>query len=95
MSSCKTINTGPSAFHKNPHGSDEVYCMENARRLPPTWLMGLTNAPFGLTGGFCAVVIPELLAAHGIPPGHVAAIAAAILSPGFWIFAISPCWTRG
>ncbi|WP_348264346.1 MFS transporter [Telmatobacter sp. DSM 110680] len=64
--------------------------MENARRLPPTWLMGLTNAPFGLTGGFCAVVIPELLAAHGIPAGHVAAIAAAILSPGFWIFAVSP-----
>ncbi len=64
--------------------------MENARRLPPTWLMGLTNAPFGFTGGFCAVVIPEMLAAHGIPAGHVAAIAAAILSPGFWIFTISP-----
>jgi PAT family beta-lactamase induction signal transducer AmpG len=52
--------------------------------------MGLTNAPFGLTGGFCAVIVPQLLAAHGIPAGHVAAIAAAILSPGFWIFAISP-----
>ena len=52
--------------------------------------MGLTNAPFGLTGGFCAVIIPQLLAAHGIPAGHIAAIAAAILSPGFWIFAISP-----
>ncbi len=64
--------------------------MQNARLLPPTWLMGLTNAPFGLTGGFCAVIIPELLAAHGIPAGHVAVIAAAILSPGFWIFAISP-----
>ena len=64
--------------------------MQNARRLPPTWLMGLTNTPFGLTGGFCAVIIPELLAAHGIPAGHIAAITAAILSPGFWIFAISP-----
>ena len=65
--------------------------MQKARRLPPTWLMGLTNVPFGLTGGFCAVIIPQLLAAHGIPAGHVAAIAAAILSPGFWIFAVSPC----
>ncbi len=64
--------------------------MEDGRQLPPTWMMGLTNAPFGLAGGFCAVVIPEMLAAHGIPAGHVAAIAAAILSPGFWIFAISP-----
>ncbi|MGA8088624.1 MAG: MFS transporter [Terracidiphilus sp.] len=64
--------------------------MQKARHLPPTWLMGLTNAPFGLTGGFCAVIIPQLLAQHGIPAGHIAAIAAAILSPGFWIFGISP-----
>ncbi len=64
--------------------------MQKPQRLPPTWLMGLTNAPFGLTGGFCAVIVPELLAAHGIAPGHVAAIASAILSPGFWIFAASP-----
>ncbi len=69
--------------------------MQIARRLPPTWLLGLTNAPFGLTGGFCAVIIPQLLAAHGIPAGQIATIAAAILSPGIWIFAISPlldCW---
>jgi len=64
--------------------------MQNARRLPATWLMGLTNAPFGLTGGFCAVVLPELLAAQSIPAGQIATIAATILSPGFWIFAISP-----
>ena len=64
--------------------------MKDSRWLPPTWVMGLTNAPFGLAGGFCAVVIPQLLAAHGIPAGHVAAIAAAILSPGFWIFVVSP-----
>ncbi|HMG87540.1 MAG TPA: MFS transporter [Terracidiphilus sp.] len=64
--------------------------MQKTQRLPPTWLMGLTNAPFGLTGGFCAVIIPQLLAAHGIPAGHIATIAAAILSPGFWIFTVSP-----
>jgi len=64
--------------------------MQKPRLLPPTWLLGLTNAPFGLTGGFCAVIVPQLLAAHGIPAGHVAAIASAILSPGFWIFAASP-----
>src|SRR5579863_6972922 len=64
--------------------------MPHARILPPTWLLGLTNAPFGLTGGFCAVIVPQLLAAHGLPAGHIAAITAAILSPGFWIFAISP-----
>ncbi len=64
--------------------------MQKARRLPPIWVMGLTNAPFGLTGGFCAVIIPNLLAAHGIPAGEVATIAAFILSPGFWAFTIAP-----
>lgn len=64
--------------------------MPNAKRLPPIWLLGLTNIPFGMAGGFCAVIIPEMLAAHGIPAGQVATIAAVILSPGFWIFVISP-----
>ena len=50
----------------------------------------MTNAVFGLTGGFCAVIIPDLLAAHGLPPGQIASIAAAILSPGFWAFMIAP-----
>jgi PAT family beta-lactamase induction signal transducer AmpG len=53
-------------------------------------MMGLTNAPFGLAGGFCAVVIPEMLAAHGIPAGEIATIAALVLSPGFWAFLVAP-----
>jgi MFS transporter, PAT family, beta-lactamase induction signal transducer AmpG len=60
------------------------------RRLPPIWIMGMTNAVFGLTGGFCAVIVPEMLAAHGLPAGKIASIAATILSPGFWAFAIAP-----
>lgn len=54
------------------------------------WMMGMTNASFGLTGGFCAVVIPDMLAAHGIPAGEIATIAACILSPGFWAFLLAP-----
>ena len=64
--------------------------MQARRRLPPIWLMGLTNATFGLTGGFVAVNVPEMLAAQGIPAGHVATAAAVILSPGFWGFLFSP-----
>lgn len=60
------------------------------RRLPPIWLMGITNAPFGLAGGFCAVIIPDLLAEHGLSAGRIATIAAVILSPGFWAFALAP-----
>lgn len=64
--------------------------MQKARPLPPIWMLGITNASFGLTGGFCAVVIPDMLAAHGIPAGEIATIAALVLSPGFWAFLISP-----
>jgi MFS transporter, PAT family, beta-lactamase induction signal transducer AmpG len=64
--------------------------MNPPRRLPPIWLMGLTNSLFGLMGGFAVVTLPELLAAQGIPGGHIAAITAAILSPGFWIFLLAP-----
>lgn len=60
------------------------------RKLPPVWVMGLTNAPFGLVGGFIVVTLPQILAAQGVPGGHIAAITAAILSPGFWAFIFSP-----
>ena len=60
------------------------------RKLPPIWMMGLTNATFGMMGGFSVVILPQLLAAAGIPGGHIAAITAAILSPGFWAFIFSP-----
>lgn len=56
----------------------------------PIWVMGLTNATFGMMGGFAVVILPQLLAADGVPGGHIAAITAAIISPGFWAFIFSP-----
>ena len=64
--------------------------MTSPRKLPPIWLMGLTNATFGVVGGFSVVTLPEMLAAQGVPGGHIAAITATVLSPGFWIFLIAP-----
>ena len=64
--------------------------MSTSRRLPPIWLMGLTNLPFGLTAGFCLVPVPQMLAAQGIPGEQIAAITSGILSPAFWAFAFSP-----
>ncbi len=52
--------------------------------------MGLTNAVFGVAGGFAVVTLPQILAAEGVPGGHIAAITAAIISPGFWAFIFSP-----
>ena len=60
------------------------------RAHPPIWVMGLTNGLFGMMGGFAVVTLPQLLAAEGIPGGHIAAITATIISPGFWAFVLSP-----
>ena len=64
--------------------------MTDRRRLPPIWLMGMSNAPFGLMGGFAVITLPQMLAASGVPGGRIAAITAAVISPGFWVFAVSP-----
>lgn len=59
-------------------------------RRPPVWVMGLTNATFGLMAGFSAVTLPQILAAEGVPGGRIAAITAAVISPGFWAFIFAP-----
>ena len=61
-----------------------------ARPHPPIWVMGLTNAVFSMMNGFAVVTLPQMLAAEGVPGGHIAAITAAIISPGFWAFIFSP-----
>lgn len=72
--------------------------MDRGRRLPPVWLMGLTNMTFGAYAGFAVVPMPQMLAAQGVPGGRIAAIVAVVLSPGFWIFLPSPVldvrWSR-
>ncbi|HEV2326531.1 MAG TPA: hypothetical protein VGS10_21510 [Terracidiphilus sp.] len=40
--------------------------MTEPRRLPPIWLMGLTNSVSGIMGGFAVVTVPEMLAAQGV-----------------------------
>ncbi len=64
--------------------------MNLGRRLPPVWLMGLTNATFGFVGGFSVITLPEMLAAQGVPGGRIAAIIAVVLSPGLFVFLFSP-----
>jgi PAT family beta-lactamase induction signal transducer AmpG len=52
--------------------------------------MGLTNAVFGMYGGIIVISIPQLLSARGIPEATIAGMTAAMISPGFWAFSISP-----
>lgn len=52
--------------------------------------MGLSNATFGLVGGFIVLPLPQLLAAQGVSEVRIAAISAACFSPGFWVFLLGP-----
>jgi PAT family beta-lactamase induction signal transducer AmpG len=59
-------------------------------KLPPLWLLGMGNAVFGLAGGFLVLPLPQMLAAQGVPEGHIAAITGACFSPGFFVFLFGP-----
>jgi PAT family beta-lactamase induction signal transducer AmpG len=60
------------------------------RTFAPLWLMGLTNAVYGMYGGIVVVSIPQLLSARHVPEATIASMTAAALSPGFWSFLVSP-----
>ena len=52
--------------------------------------MGLSNATYGLVGGFIVLPLPQLLAHQGVPEWKIAAVSAACLFPGFWVFLLGP-----
>jgi PAT family beta-lactamase induction signal transducer AmpG len=60
------------------------------RARAPIWLMGLTNAGFGMYAGVVVISMPQLLSARHVPEGTIAAMTAAMISPGFWAFLASP-----
>ena len=52
--------------------------------------MGLSNATFGMVGGFIVLPLPQMLSAEGVPELRIAAISADCFSPGFWVFLLGP-----
>ena len=62
----------------------------STRKLPPIWVMGLTNAAYGMYGGFAVVTVAEMLAAQGLPGDRIARVVSTILSPSVWIFLFAP-----
>ena len=56
----------------------------------PVWLMGLTNAVFGMYAGILVISVPQLLSARHVPETTIAAMTAVMISPGFWGFLVSP-----
>jgi MFS transporter, PAT family, beta-lactamase induction signal transducer AmpG len=60
------------------------------RHVPPIWLMGLSNASFGLYGGIAFFAMPQVLATHQVSEARIAAITAMALSPNFWAVVFGP-----
>src|ERR1700675_3929581 len=60
------------------------------RSVAPVWLMGLTNAVFGMYGGIVVISVPQLLSSRHVPETTIAAMTAVMVSPGFWTFLVSP-----
>ena len=64
--------------------------MEFKRRIPPVWLMGLSNATLGFSTGLVFFALPQLMAAKHLPEPEIAAVTAVAMSPTFWAFVLSP-----
>ena len=60
------------------------------RRVPPVWLMGLSNATLGFSNGITFFVMPQLMAAAHVPELKIAAITAVATSPNFWFVLFGP-----
>lgn len=62
----------------------------NIRRLPPVWLMGLSNATLGFCTGITLFVVPQLMAEARVSESKIASITAIATSPNFWFVLFSP-----
>ncbi len=64
--------------------------MNPQRPVPALWILAVPVITFGMMAGFVIVTLPQMLAAQGVPGGHIAVDVAIIISPGFWIFLLAP-----
>jgi len=74
----------------SPAARDGSTVPAERRRVVPLWLMGLTNAPFGMYGGVLVISVPELLNARHVPEATISALTAITISPGMWSIVASP-----
>lgn len=64
--------------------------MKGHRRVPPIWLMGLSNASLGFCMGLAIFAVPQLLAAEHVPEAKIAGLTALAISPNFFYFLLGP-----
>jgi len=71
-------------------GAEDGSVSAERRRVVPLWLMGLTNAPFGMYGGILVISVPELLNARHVAEATISTMTAVTISPGMWSIIASP-----
>jgi len=59
-------------------------------RVPPVWLMGLSNSSVGFTSGIAFFTMPQILAARHVPEAAIASMTAAAMASNFWPFVFGP-----
>ncbi len=59
------------------------------------WIFGVTNIPFGVSGGFTAAAMPYLLRQAGVGVQEITQIAALALMPAAWQFLWAPVIDTG
>lgn len=64
--------------------------MTSSRRVPPVWLMGLSNSTVGFATGIVFFVMPQLLAEQHVSEAAIAGITAAAMSSNFWAVVFGP-----
>ena len=64
--------------------------LRSNQRVPPVWLMGLSNLSVGLNSGIAFFVVPQLLAAQHVTEATIAVITAAAMSSNFWPVVFGP-----
>ena len=65
-------------------------CVPAQRTMPPVWLVGLSNATYGLATGIVFFFVPQMLAARHVPEATIAGVTAAAMSANFWNVIFSP-----
>lgn len=64
--------------------------MSTQRKNPALWILSLPVLTYGMIFGFAVVTMPQMLAADGVPGGHIAVAVAIVTSPAFWVFLVGP-----
>lgn len=63
--------------------------------MPPSWVAGIVQFPFGLVTGFMITALPFLLTRQGVPLDRVATTSAVAMSPLFWGWLVCPVLDTG